>query len=87
FEKDIPVLLYPNPTHGELFIRANNRESGPIDLQLFDLRGQLLYSTKLEENEINDGTLRMDIRGWAKGMYLLKLSADGQTEMLKVILL
>ncbi len=81
FEK-ARVTIYPNPTKGiiSISIQGGNEEFKNSSLALYSISGALITS-----NRISDRSVTIDIRGEAKGMYILKLILDGQISEWKVI--
>ncbi|MCL2040786.1 MAG: T9SS type A sorting domain-containing protein [Bacteroidales bacterium] len=65
-EKDALFTLYPNPVSGTLNI--GTKES-ITDCQVFNLQGQLVYSTKSGAKEIATD-------GWASGVYIIRVTTD-----------
>jgi hypothetical protein len=57
-----PIQIVPNPTTGIINILGNT----PGKIQLYDVVGKLL----LEEKNVN----KLDISGFAKGIYMIRLS-------------
>lgn len=61
------VLIYPNPTGGEVFLRLPSAAR----LRLYDLSGALLYEAEHVERE---GRLRLPV---SEGLYLLHIEGRG----------
>ena len=70
------IAVYPNPVKDLLYI---NHDLESIDvLQLVDISGRIIVEkTNFVEKSINVSSL-------AKGVYLLKLTKDGQTDIRKI---
>ncbi|NQY10418.1 MAG: T9SS type A sorting domain-containing protein [Flavobacteriales bacterium] len=69
-----PVVIYPNPTQGNLYIDSNNK----IDLvNVWDMTGRLVHASS--KNEIN---LSDELRG----VYIIKVTTEDKTITKKVIL-
>ena len=66
---------FPNPTQDYINISVNNFY-GDIKTQVYDLIGNKLQTT-------NETTI--SLRGYARGIYLLKVSYDDRAEEVKVI--
>jgi hypothetical protein len=68
-DKDALFSLYPNPVSGTLHIHT----SEPItDCQIFNLYGQIIYSSKSNVNEIVTDS-------WASGMYIIRITTEKGT--------
>jgi hypothetical protein len=68
------ILIYPNPTSGE--IKIENCIEGS-NIFLFDLLGQIIYEGRSNHN----GSLVIDISGKAKGVYLMVTDLKGSGKM------
>ncbi|MDY0141858.1 MAG: N-acetylmuramoyl-L-alanine amidase [Bacteroidales bacterium] len=74
--------IYPNPNNGDFtLIIANNQKD--IIAEIFNLQGQVLYSTKIYPN-----TDKVEFSGlnMSAGIYLLKLSSDKHLNIEKIII-
>jgi len=56
--------LYPNPVSGKLFI---NSIETILDCNVFNLQGQLIFSSKSDVKEI-------DTEGWAQNVYIIQIT-------------
>ncbi|MDD2634672.1 MAG: T9SS type A sorting domain-containing protein, partial [Bacteroidales bacterium] len=75
-------VIYPNPSNGDFtLIIADNQKD--IIAEIFNLQGQVLYSTKIYSNtdKVEFKDLNMN-----SGIYLLKLSSDEQVILEKIII-
>jgi hypothetical protein len=66
------IKVYPNPTNGKLTIDAENFEG----VEVYDVSGRLILESKLKT---------IDLEGQSKGLYLLKINANGTTQEFKVL--
>lgn len=74
-EGDAPtpeISIYPNPAANEVFIRADEQIT---NVRLFDAVGRLLETY----GDINATNSRLDITGFAGGVYILEVTAGSQT--------
>jgi hypothetical protein len=76
--------LFPNPTNGLVNIKAKNALNGAVEMQLIDLTGKLVMSRTVNMDNSNVTTL--DLSGFAKGLYNLKLTQNNQSHTVKVSL-
>jgi len=74
FDKESQLLLFPNPAKEELTIR-NTVTSGTV--YLYDINGKQVLSQKINSN--NSQGVKLRLTGLPAGMYVVKLSTDGQT--------
>jgi hypothetical protein len=80
---DAVVKIYPNPVSNELTVNISGREQ-QLMLTLSNVSGQVIYSEKLDN--INAGYLKkLDMSGYAKGVYFIKLAAGDRVYREKVI--
>ena len=63
--------MYPNPTNGKLTIDAENYEG----VEVYDVSGRLIIKSTLKT---------IDLEEQSKGLYLLKVNANGTTQEFKV---
>jgi len=66
------VQVYPNPTSGKLTIDAENFEG----VEVYDVSGRLIIKSELKT---------IDLEEQSKGLYLLKINANGTKQELKVL--
>jgi Secretion system C-terminal sorting domain/FG-GAP repeat len=68
-DNNVSLFIYPNPTTGKITIECENMER----VEVVDITGKLVY----EQLVLND-VLDIDISGFSKGVYFVKVStADG----------
>jgi hypothetical protein len=65
------VKVYPNPTSGKLTIDAENYKG----VEVYDVSGRLIIKSSLKT---------IDLEEQSKGLYLLKVNANGTTQEFKV---
>ncbi len=70
-EKTSSLKLFPNPTRGKLTIDAENYKG----VEVYDVSGRLIIKSKLKT---------IDLEEQSKGLYLLKVNANGTTQEFKV---
>jgi hypothetical protein len=80
----IDLILAPNPTNGVCHLRGNHAKSGDITLQLMDINGQILRTSR---HTLPVGTFDLPIeRGdLPTGIYLLTLQTTEGTQTQKVV--
>jgi len=79
----LPVSIYPNPFMGETSIRYHLDKACPVNLKVYNLRGQLvrtLYTGTQGKGEQHLAWEGCDDRGRpvASGIYFLQLSLEGK---------
>lgn len=60
------LIIYPNPTTGQLYI--DNSKSHITTLQVLDNNGRVIY----EKNNISNGKITIDLSNYASGTYFIK---------------
>jgi len=69
------LLVYPNPTH-ELITIDIETYNGPFEIEIYDLKGRLLETTK---------SRKISLKNYSKGIYMFKVSYGDITEEVRVI--
>jgi hypothetical protein len=69
------VGVYPNPTSGLVYVGLTSTESTPIAIQTFSITGALLSEKKFE-NVLGEMVTELDMRNYAKGTYLVKITSS-----------
>lgn len=72
----IEVAVYPNPTDGDLNVRAEGR----FDLNVYSVSGTLVLA-----QEGLDSEARIDLSGLSKGVYLVEVKTAEGSAMSKVV--
>ena len=71
------TLIYPNPTRGELFIKAEGIEK----VELLDLKGSVIDIFTIDKS-----TKSIDVSSYAKGFYILRLTTNNGSLIKKIII-
>lgn len=66
-------VIYPNPTHGFLYVTSMVRPPKQFDFQMFDIHGKIIHQTKVEA-----GTSTMDISELPAGTYAIRIMDNHQ---------
>ncbi|MFA7082741.1 MAG: T9SS type A sorting domain-containing protein [Bacteroidales bacterium] len=66
---DISIILYPNPTTGKTILETQGLDKA-VDVFIYDITGRYLKTYKLEANQ---NKLDIDLTGFAKGVYQVKV--------------
>ncbi|NJM78880.1 MAG: T9SS type A sorting domain-containing protein [Flavobacterium sp.] len=78
FAKNL-FLVYPNPMTNEVFVTSKNNTSIE-SLNITDVLGKTIYSEK-----INSTKTQLDVSGFQKGIYFLRVKSNGSEEVVKMI--
>lgn len=72
------IKVYPNPTSGSFVIEWNN--SLVKTATVTDISGRVVFTAGSELNQIN-----VDLSNLANGVYMVKVEANGVSEMIRVV--
>jgi hypothetical protein len=85
------VSLYPNPFNPMTNVVFELEQSGPVEVGIYDLRGQLVHT--LASGVMAGGRYEMTWRGrdnagraLGSGIYFCRMQADGFTQAEKIVL-
>ena len=70
----LEIKVYPNPTHGILFVETRHATSLPAKTEycITNLTGQILL-----QGNIMNATQQIDVSGLTEGMYFIRILCDG----------
>ncbi len=77
----IPVEIYPNPCHSELFVKYRDHSSGIVSAFIYDNTGKLVRQAEFSGYDLN----KIDVRNLAPGFYLVRFQKDQVPTTLKFI--
>jgi hypothetical protein len=70
------VLLFPNPASAEVWLDLRDYEGQACNIRLMDVRGVLIKEINVAE--ASHEPLRLDLVGFAAGLYLVQLQPEGE---------
>ena len=73
------INIYPNPTNGLFIIKLQNTQL-PVNIEVQNIEGIVLYN-----QQHNSHIVEIDLVGYSKGIYLVKIISDDQCFHKKVI--
>jgi hypothetical protein len=77
------IRLHPNPSTG-IFNMDIPAVDQPIDVQVMNVAGQVIYSNSVENN--SNSTIKIDLNKNAKGVYFVKITDSNETVVKKVVI-
>jgi hypothetical protein len=77
----VSVSVYPNPTHGLLYVELNNWRNNVIDMMIYDSYGRTVVKQKLQ-SEHNS----YDLSKLAPGAYFVRIQAGDNVLSKKILL-
>jgi len=72
-QEQAAFVIYPNPTHGFLYITSMVRPPKQFEFQMFEHQGKLVHQTKVEA-----GTSSLDISALPAGIYAIRILDGSQ---------
>ena len=80
------LTIFPNPSNGFITINYTSKgKSEYINIEVINNLGQLVYTEKID-NCTNDCNKIIDMNSYQKGIYLVRIVADGDVHIKKVLL-
>jgi hypothetical protein len=73
------VRIWPNPVHGMLSVSIKGTEK-TLQMEITDISGRNLYTETLKDLPA-DYTRQVDVSGFAKGVYIIRLKNDSRVFM------
>lgn len=77
------VTVYPNPSQQTLYIKMDKQTRGDVGVKVSNSMGQLLKSVQLDAQKL--AQYPIDISNLSKGTYFVRIEADNQTIIKKLI--
>jgi hypothetical protein len=77
------IRLHPNPSTGIFNLNIPSVDQ-PIDVQVMNVAGQVIYSNSVENNGAS--TIQIDLNKNAKGVYFVKITDSSETVVKKVVI-
>ncbi|MCW1146811.1 VPS10 domain-containing protein [Flavobacterium lacisediminis] len=75
------IVLYPNPSKGIFNIALGTVE--PTSIDVYDITGKMVWSKK--DFTITNAEVSLDLSSVAQGIYFVKISADNQSTVKRII--
>lgn len=80
----LPFSVFPNPTHGNIYLSFDETVQGEAVVEVFNLIGERQFVRKI--NTLPGEPVSLDLSGFAKGLYIIKLNTRGGSFSSKVSL-
>ncbi|MGK0364864.1 MAG: photosystem II stability/assembly factor-like uncharacterized protein [Saprospiraceae bacterium] len=84
--EDIPLNIYPNPTQDYFNISFDGEGIEEYQIKIYSLDGKLISIKGFNANGLNSIEQRVDIQDIGTGNYLVKLDANGQRQIGKIVI-
>jgi hypothetical protein len=76
--------VFPNPNNGMFTLTIKDADYSELSVELMSLEGKVI-SSDMTSNVKGDYTKQLDLTGQANGIYFLRVTANGQTFMQKIV--
>lgn len=83
---NVSLSTYPNPARDVTTIRYSSSIAGPVQVNIFDVQGQLVgqvYKGQIEKNRTYESQFK--VSGLKPGMYLIRVSSQDHIASLKLL--
>jgi len=84
--KDLNYRVYPNPTHGIVYISGKSQLAENISVKILSTTGQLVY-TKNFTTFVESFKVSVDLSSIQKGLYFIKITVGDKSEVKKVMVI
>ncbi|MDP4965200.1 MAG: T9SS type A sorting domain-containing protein, partial [Salibacteraceae bacterium] len=79
------LVVYPNPTRANLFVRWNHGQTEPLtEMLMYDMFGSVVKTVSLEND--NAELIEISTNGLADGMYLLSVNTASANRTIRVLI-
>jgi hypothetical protein len=82
---DETVAIYPNPSNGVFTISISNLDARKVDLRIINVIGNEIFRETLTGTDAQF-TKTVDLNSYSKGLYYVKLEADGYSTVRRVVI-
>jgi hypothetical protein len=79
------LSLAPQPMRGRSRLQYSIAITGPVRLQLVDVRGRIVCTLAGSEHVAGHHQLELDASGLASGMYFVRLESRGTVRMMEIV--
>jgi len=83
-KNDMGISIYPNPSEGRFTLSFRNTGE-TYSLAVFDIQGQKVYTDKILPQG-SGYSKQMDLSGFSKGVYYLRITTETATHVAKLVL-
>lgn len=82
--QDLNIKLYPNPTNGIVYVSLDLNYMSKGSIEVFNSTGSKVYSKSLHNHTENVNEI--DLSNLPKGMYIVKINTDNESNTKKLII-
>jgi hypothetical protein len=80
----LSMIAYPNPAHTNLTVEFIAEQSQSMNMTMRDVAGRVVYNES-KSTSIGINTTTIDVSSFSKGVYLLQMQSDINSEVLRII--
>jgi hypothetical protein len=80
----LSMIAYPNPAHTNLTVEFIAEQSQSMNMIMRDVAGRVVYNEN-KSTSIGVNTTTIDVSSFSKGVYLLQMQSDINSEVLRII--
>ncbi|MFN8274451.1 MAG: T9SS type A sorting domain-containing protein [Flavobacteriaceae bacterium] len=73
------IKVYPNPASDYLFVDLNFNQDAPFIAKVFDFKGRLIETYKINHESVGSHHVKIDVSGLKSGMYFLSINDTKKT--------
>ena len=77
FSSENSISIFPNPTSGIVSVQLNSASGVKIQLDVFDVLGEKVYSS-FENSPLNNSPMTIDLSSLSDGIYFVQVKTDGK---------
>jgi hypothetical protein len=78
-------VVYPNPATTRLNLSMHLKETSNVNIVMVDLQGRIVKNVYSGQQPGGLRNLEMDLSGLQQGLYFVRVNADGQSMVKKVL--
>jgi hypothetical protein len=78
------LTVYPNPATGQFSIAYETTKASTATLEILDMLGRKQYSSTWRQQQ-GYNELSVNAAGWARGIYLVRLTSAGRHSTARII--
>jgi hypothetical protein len=79
------VEVYPNPTSELITVEFQNMNPGQHTTEMIDITGKVILKEQIETT-LGTKKFSIDLAGYPRGLYLLKISGENFSYLKKILL-
>ena len=77
------LSIFPQPSQSFVNISSSNLISKTLNLAIYSVTGTLVYEENLTNNA--DNSIKLDIENWSSGLYFVRILADNNLYLSKIL--